>query len=187
MSMTCDIELQTARLIARPPTLSDAAALFALMKSAKLTEFLAWAPHQNIEETQAVVASLLDSQRQAKAYHWVIIREREIVGLVSLINVVRQHRTWQLQRAELSYWLGDRFQNLGYATEISRAVIQFAFQHLMLNKLIVAHEQTNFASQKVIEKLGFKHYALERQAFHKNGNWHNLRWYDLLASEISYE
>jgi RimJ/RimL family protein N-acetyltransferase len=179
--------LRTSRLVARRPTSEDAFELFELMKSKELTDFLAWAPHHNVSETIEVISSLVKAQKLGKAFHWVITVKDEIIGIVSLINLTRQHRCWQLNRAELSYWLTEKHQNKGYATEISDVVIKFGFFDLSLNKIIVAHEETNLPSKKVINKLGFKQYALERDAYKKNDVWHNIVWYDLLKSEMNNE
>lgn len=87
--------------------------------------------------------------------------------------------------AELGYWIGRPYWGRGYATEAGGALLAFAFRHLGLERIIVSAMLDNPASQRVIEKLGFRpkdpgrlysaarreevdvhHFALTREEFH---------------------
>jgi [ribosomal protein S5]-alanine N-acetyltransferase len=171
----------TERLLLRPPSIFDADQLFELMSDSKLTRFLTWEPHTNIETTKTVINSLLDSQLFDKGYHWCILNNNLIIGLISLIDVRRKIRTWTLDRAELSYWIGRNYQGRGYATEASNSVIKFGFLNINLHKIIVAHAKENIGSKSICEKLNFQQFAYEHDAFKKNNIWHDLIWYELIA------
>ncbi|CAM4313705.1 GNAT family N-acetyltransferase [Vibrio neonatus] len=54
----------------------------------------------------------------------------------------------------LGYWLGVPFWGVGYATEGSRALIEYAKENLGLSKLKVMHLTENDRSKSVISKLG---------------------------------
>ncbi len=175
-----DYQIQTERLTLRPPIESDDNKLFELMSNTELTKFLAWESHTNIETTRNVIQGLITSQQNDKGYHWCICLEDDVIGLASLIDVKRTIRTWILNRAELSYWVDADFQGRGYATESSKAVIEFGFQNLNFHKIIVAHAVKNIGSKSICNKLGFKQYAHEHDAFNKAGVWHDLIWYELI-------
>lgn len=91
-----------------------------------------------------LIISLIEAQRNDKGYHWCVWFENEIIGLVSLIDVKRQIRTWTLNRAELSYLIASNYQGRGYATEASRSIIEYGFSWLDLHKIIVAHVAEKF-------------------------------------------
>ena len=175
-----NLEITTERLFLRPPIVEDVDQLFKLMSDTKLTKFLTWEAHRNIETTISLVHSLTESQRNDKGYHWCLLLNDEIIGLVSLIDVRRQIRTWTLNRAELSYWIGSSYQGNGYATEASKNVIDFGFKNLNLHKIIVAHAAENVESKRMCFKLNFSQYAVEHDAFQKCNLWHDLIWYELL-------
>jgi [ribosomal protein S5]-alanine N-acetyltransferase len=172
--------INTERLFLRPPELNDSIELFHLMSDTAITKYLTWEPHTSIETTKGVIQSLIDSQKQDRGYHWCVCLNNEIIGLVSLIDVRRKIRTWTLNRAELSYWIGSQYKQKGYATEASKAVIKFGFNNLGLHKVIVAHASENLESESICKKLSFTKYAHEHDAFQKNGHWHDLLWYELL-------
>ena len=176
--------LRTRRLQLRALADGDAVGLWPLVSDSRLTPFLAWEPHRSLEETQSMVAALAEAQQAGKGFHWVVSHAGQIVGLVSLIDVRRQHRCWTLNRAELAYWIGLPYQGQGYATEAAAAIAEFGFGMLQLHKIRVYHAANNPASGRTIEKLGFRFVGEEKEAFQKDGIWHHLRHFELLVSEL---
>lgn len=172
--------IKTERLFLRQPCVDDVNALFQLMSGEGLTRFLTWETHTNIETTKNVIKSLIEAQQNDKGYHWCVCLDHEIIGLVSLIDVKRQIRTWTLNRAELSYWITTQKQGNGYATEACKSIIEYGFNNLNLHKVIVAHAAENIESQSICKKLFFLQYAYEHDAFQKNNKWHDLIWYELI-------
>jgi ribosomal-protein-alanine N-acetyltransferase len=174
----------TERLILKTPQTNDAEDLFTLMSDSKLTRFLAWEPHKDSETTLTLLTNLIAAQENDKGYHWCVWLENKIIGLVSLIDVKRKIRTWTLDRAEISYWIDFSHQGKGFATEASRAVLDFGFAKLNLHKIIIAHAVENKESESICKKLGFKQYAHEHEAFQKNDKWHDLIWYELIKDRL---
>lgn len=183
MKLLMNYDIRTERLFLRQPCMDDANDLNQLMSDAKLTKFLTWEPHKSIDTTKIVVQSLIDAQNSDKGYHWCILFKDEIIGLVSLIDVRRTIRTWTINRAELSYWIGSIYKGNGYATEASKNVIDFGFSYLNLHKIIVAHAAENIESKRICKKLNFSQYAFEKDAFQKNNTWHNLVWYEIIMNK----
>jgi RimJ/RimL family protein N-acetyltransferase len=177
-------ELHTERLVLRPPVQEDAESLFRLMHEQVDTTFLSWESHQNIETTIGLIQNLQEAQKNDRGYHWCVCLDEEIIGLVSLIDVRRKMRTWTLNRAELSYWIGKRYLRRGYATEAAKRLVSFGFDDMALHKIIIAHADENVESQRICEKLAFTKYALEHDAFMKDGKWYNLIWYHLFNKPL---
>lgn len=176
--------LQTHRLRLRALAEGDAAGLWPLVSDGRLTPFLAWEPHYSIEETEGMVAALIEAQQADRGFHWIASHAGQFVGLVSLIDVRRQHRCWTLNRAELAYWIGMPYQGKGYATEAAAAVAEFGFAKLQLHKIRAYHAADNAPSGRTIEKLGFRFVGEEKDAFQKDGIWHHLHYFELLASKL---
>lgn len=57
---------------------------------------------------------------------------------------------------ELSYTVMPEYWNCGFATEMSRAVLQSGFELVRLTEVISFTLPTNIASQRVMKKLGFE-------------------------------
>ncbi len=56
---------------------------------------------------------------------------------------------------ELAYRLHKKYWGHGYATELAKALIRWAFENLPVDKIVSAAEPENTASQKVLLKSGF--------------------------------
>lgn len=179
-------QLETKRLVLMQPEMRDVDQLYALMRTHVDTTYLSWEPHTTIAITENLVANLIEAQKQDIGYHWCIYHENKIIGIVSLIDVKRQIRTWVLNRAELSYWIAKPFTGNGFATEAAQSVMNFGFKNLSLHKIIIAHCTENMESKRICEKLGFEKYAIEHDAFKKNQKWHDLVWYEFFKNEINF-
>lgn len=173
-----NFSIETDRLHLATPTIEDVDSLFELMSDERLTTFLTWESHKSKETTKSLVDGLINSQKEGRGYHWCVFYESEIIGLVSLIDVRRTIRTWTIDRSELSYWIAPSMQGNGFATEAARAVVEFGFNELAFHKIIIAHANLNVESKRICEKLEFKQYAYEQDAFCKEGRWHDLIWYE---------
>lgn len=174
-------EIQTDRLLLRPPVPSDADELWPLVSDIRLTTFLAWAPHRVKKETVELIVALQKALLTENGFHWVAVHSGKIVGLASLIDVHRQHRCWTIDRGELAYWIGVPYHRNGFATEAAAAVMQFGFEKLKLHKIRVFHAADNPNSGRTIKKLGFKYVGQEEDAFQKDGVWHHLNHFEKIS------
>ncbi|MDE6220985.1 MAG: GNAT family N-acetyltransferase, partial [Lachnospiraceae bacterium] len=62
---------------------------------------------------------------------------------------------------ELGYNLNRQYWRMGYATEVSKALIQWAYQNIGARDFFARHANTNEASGNVLKKCGFQfaHYG----------------------------
>jgi len=58
--------------------------------------------------------------------------------------------------AEIGYWLGQPFWYQGIATKAVRAVTEYAFSNFEIHRLFACVFDWNFASKRVLEKVGFE-------------------------------
>lgn len=86
-------------------------------------------------------------------------------------------------RGELGYWLGRAWWNLGIASEAARAVLQFGFDQLGLNRIDAHHLARNPASGRVLLKAGMLREGLLRQHARKWGEFHDVVLYGVLARD----
>lgn len=175
--------ISTPRLLLRPPTRDDAQALWPFVTDPEITRFLAWEPHQNLQQTITMLNSLQVAQQSGTGFHWVICLDAQVAGLISLIDVRRTHRSWTINSAELAYWIGQPYQGQGIATEASDCVLNFAFNNLHFNKISLYHASGNMASGAIPLKLGFRYVGEQHEAFCKDGQWHSLKQFELLRSD----
>ena len=72
------------------------------------------------------------------------------------------------KNAELGYWLGEKYWGQGIITNAVKQMIEFGFTNLDITRIYARPFHTNTASQKVLEKAGFKLEAKIEQSIYKN-------------------
>ncbi|MCA9739033.1 MAG: GNAT family N-acetyltransferase [Gemmatimonadota bacterium] len=107
----------------------------------------------------------------------VEVPETGIVGTMSL-HLELLHR-----RGELGYWIGRPFWNRGYATRAARALLDFGFDVLDLNRVQAQYLVRNPASRRVMEKIGMRYEGTRRQYMIKWGVLEDVGCCALLAAE----
>ena len=99
------------------------------------------------------------------------------VGSISLrLNIPNR-------RAELGYWIGVPYWNRGYATEAGKALVDYGFDELGLNRIEAHCMARNPASGRVLEKLRMKPEGILRQHMVKSSVPEDIVLYAVLTSE----
>lgn len=174
--------IKTDRLVLRPVDESEAAEFYPLFSDAEISRDMAWSPHSCLEQSRSFLREAARSFKASRAIHWSVRSVDSLIGMFSLIDLRGQHRAIEYNRAELAYWVVSGERRRGFMTEAGEAVIDFAFEEIELNKLIVSHHVGNAASEGLIRKLGFRKLYEEEQAFRKDGKLIDVVHYDLLRS-----
>ena len=73
------------------------------------------------------------------------------------------------KNAELGYWLGEPFWGQGIITKAIIKMVDYGFINFEINRIFARPFGTNLASQKVLEKTGFKLEARFEKTLFKNG------------------
>lgn len=90
--------------------------------------------------------------------------ENELTGC---IGMVMQTDVYKLS-AELGYWIGEPYWNKGFATVAVNLIVEYGFSILKLERIFSGVFDFNKASQRVLEKTGFKLEGIYRKAVIKN-------------------
>jgi len=104
---------------------------------------------------------------------------KELIGLIGLYKI-----DFYSRYAELGYWIWKDYWNKGYATEAVKLMLKYAFEYLNLNKVWARVFETNKASQRVLEKKGFKLVGrLRKHVYTPEIGFVDMLYYDLLKEE----
>jgi 8-oxo-dGTP diphosphatase len=147
------LPLVTDRLILRPPTPEDAGAVVALAGSWAVARQTASIPHPLSEEDALTWFARSNAARHEGTGVALLVTERD-TGVIMGAMGLMWGETWP--EAELGYWMGERFQRRGFATEAGRAVLALAFETLGLHAVFASARPDNAASTRVMEKLGLR-------------------------------
>jgi ribosomal-protein-alanine N-acetyltransferase len=106
------------------------------------------------------------------------VSDGAFVGWCSLTRWNPNYRS-----ASIGYCLDDAAWGHGYATEAARALLQWAFDTLDLNRVQAETDTRNAASARVLEKLGFLREGTLREDCVVNGDVSSSWVYGLIRRE----
>jgi len=98
------------------------------------------------------------------------------------IGIVLQNDVERIS-AEIGYWIGENYWSKGIMTEAAKQMVTYAFTNFPLQKIYAPIFDFNIASQKVLEKAGFKQEAILKQAAIKNNKVIDLHYYSLTKTQ----
>ncbi len=144
-------QLETARLVLGKIPIDDISKIIEYAGNKKIAENTLNIPHPYEEKDAVFWINSSNQGFENKTQFTFAIRLKstnEFIGGIGLkINT-------RFNRAELGYWIAEPFWNKGYTSEAARAILNFGFQKLDLNKIYATHLFENPASGKVMIKNG---------------------------------
>jgi len=172
--------LHTARLRLRPFTGADADPLFALHSSAHVLRYWDAPPWSDRARADRFIAACRQMAEDGSGARLALERASDgaFVGWCALSRWNPDHRS-----AAIGYVLDEAAWGQGYATEAARAVLQWAFDALDLNRVQAETDTRNVASARVLEKLGFVREGTLREDCVVNGDVSDSWVYGLLRRE----
>ncbi|MCL1858614.1 MAG: GNAT family N-acetyltransferase [Oscillospiraceae bacterium] len=176
-------EIETSRLLLRRFNMSDANEIFREWASYdNVTKYLRWEKHKSISETKTFLMNVISDYERVNYYNWGIQLKDEgiLIGAVSA-NIISERD----KNATLGYCLGERFWNLGYTSEALRAVIDYMFYDVDINRVEACHSIKNPASGRVMQKAGMiKEGRLRQEYMTGGGEYQDVDLYGLVKEDF---
>ncbi len=139
---------------------------------AYLQEWLPWVDQtRSVEDTRAFIARSLEQVRTTDGFQTRILYRGQFAGMIGYL-----YHDWRSLRTEIGYWLREDLQGHGIMTRATKALVDFAFINLGLNRVEIRAATDNRKSRAVPERLGFVQEGVLREAA-----WLNDRFIDLVV------
>jgi|SRR6516164_495548 len=169
--------LRTDRLVLRSFNLVDAPEIQRLAGHRDIAATTMRIPHP-YEDGMAEkwLASIERSFEKGEAIVWAITRKKD----GQLLGATGLEIRAEDERAELGYWIGKPYWGQGYCTEAARAVVQYGFEYLRLNRIKAHHFAQNPASGRVLQKIGMIREGRLVQEIKKWGEFVDLEIYGIV-------
>lgn len=163
--------IETERLLIRPFNIDDGDDLFEYLS---LPETYKYEPGEPVDLNTA--EKLARDRSQGNIFFAVVLKKnRKMIGHLYFQHIhPKQYLTW-----ELGFIFNPGYHNKGYATESSKALIEYAFRNFKTRRVVANCNVENPASWKVLEKIGMRRegYFLKKGFFKKDVN-DNPIWFD---------
>lgn len=174
--------IETDRLILRRYKIEDADAMYKNWASdSEVTKFLTWQPHPSVEVSRSIIEDWLKKYSDEKYYQWAIVLKdngNEPIGDISVV-----HMNEDISMVHIGYCLGRAWWRRGIMSEALKAVTDFMFDTVEVNRVEARHDPRNPNSGKVMQKCGMKYEGTLRSADRNNQGICDACYYALLRSE----
>jgi len=142
--------LETERLLLRPPEICDVPTIVALIGDYDVAKNLSRVPHPYAEkDAHEWLAHAAGGLAKGTDYSFSIIRKEDGAHIGGTGLHLREGDT-----NEFGYWLGKPHWGNGYATEVARRIVEFAFWEFDQANVWAGWYHDNPASGRVLEKIG---------------------------------
>lgn len=144
---------ETERLILRPSSETDAEFVFELFNTPKWLQFIGDRNITTIESAKNYIQTKLLPQHERLGFgNYTIIRKLDNTKIGSCGLYDREG----LDGIDIGFAFLPQFEKMGYAFEAANHLKKMALENFGLKKLSAITTKDNFASQKLLEKLGLK-------------------------------
>ncbi|MCY8935454.1 GNAT family N-acetyltransferase [Peribacillus frigoritolerans] len=140
----------------------DAERVFEITNQSReyLREWLSWLDNTTkLEDTKGFINMSLKGFAEYKSVNTVIMYKGQIVGAAGYNQI-----NWSNKTAYIGYWLGEEYQGNGIITRVAKALTDYAFNELKLDKVEIRVAVENKKSRGIPERLDFVNEGCIRQA-----------------------
>ncbi|MFM7021453.1 MAG: GNAT family N-acetyltransferase [Flavobacteriales bacterium] len=125
----------------------------------RLSEWLPWARNYgSIENGYAFEELCRVSFEEKKSFGFTILYNGKAVGKIGTHSVNYVNR-----RTSIGYWLSETVEGKGVMTQCVKAMVDFCFGELQLNRIEICCAVENEKSNKIPKRLGFTHEGILQQ------------------------
>jgi ribosomal-protein-alanine N-acetyltransferase len=171
--------LTTQRLRLRQLTHDDADAMMAIYGSPDVLRYLSIAPVDTREKAIGLIDWLNGNYQRHEAVDWAITLNNDLIGTCGAYGWDRENR-----RVDIGYHVLPSHWGRGYATEATRAILRWSFDHLDVHRIQADCTEGNIASERVLLKCGFTVEGVWRESCWEHGRFVNIKQFGLLRREF---
>ena len=159
--------LETQRCVVRELCLDDLDELFELYGDSEIDKYTE--PLYPYEEEKEFQCAYIENMYRYFGYGMWLVFSKENGKLIGRAGL--EHREYHEEiELELGYIIGTAYQGQGYATEVCKAILEYAEDHAGFERINTLIEDGNIVSEKLSQKLGFVHeedFELDGKIMHR--------------------
>lgn len=173
--------LESARVTLRPLRDGDGEALFDVFSDPVAMRWWSSPPHGSPRVTEEMIDRARQAFRAGDGIEWAITLRDDgrAVGKIA-------HWRWQKahSRSEVGFILRRDLWRRGLAAEALRAAVAWGFERLQLHSVEAQLDVENVASQRTLERVGFRPEGRLRQSYFDGRDYRDTLVYGLLRPEL---
>jgi ribosomal-protein-alanine N-acetyltransferase len=146
------LNLETERLFLRKLDNNDVNEILELRGNPETMKYIPRPLAKNLDDALEHIKMINDAIEKNTGINWAVT----IKGSNKLIGLIGHYRIQpENHRSEIGYMILPEYQGKGYVTESVKAILEYGFNQMNLHSIEAVIDPENFASEKVLQKLGF--------------------------------
>ena len=173
-------DIETKRLLLRRMTMKDAQDIFEYSRDPEVAKHVLWSAQKHISEAKEYVRYMTKRYRDDLPSSWGIIDKEsgKLIGTIGYMSLSEENAS-----VEVGYSLARWLWGKGLMTEALRAVIDYTFDAMDINRIKAQHELLNPSSGRVMEKCGMTKEGVLRQRLYNKGKFVDVALYSILRGD----
>lgn len=174
--------VESQRLKLRPITLNDAQALFNYAKNGKMTKYVPWTAHKNINDSINFINSLLKEYQQCTSLMWAVqLKDDKTNTMIGTCGFIRHFA--HTKCLEIGYAFNPEVWGQGYAKEALLATIKYGFENTDSIRIEGSCVKENIASAQTMLSVGMQFEGISRSNFIKDGQVSDCKIFSIIRSD----
>jgi len=175
------MRITTARLVLREFVPGDWPDVLAFQRDPRYLRYYAWTGRSEAEVREFVQMFVSQQAERPRRRFQLAITLPDSGRVIGDCGIRRKPgNDWE---ADIGYELSPEYWGRAYATEATRALVDFGFRELGLHRISSWCIADNAASARVLERVGLRPEGRLRENEYFKGRWWDTLLYGLLESE----
>lgn len=173
--------LETNDLIIKEIEFKDARDMYEYASLPEVGPMAGWETHTSVRYSRMIIRMQREKNKgNIPAVFAIHLKDSgKMIGTCELYAFSTDDKS-----AELGYTISPYYQNRGYATQAAKAMMEFGFNSIKLDRIICTTFPNNLASKRVIEKCDFRFVREKKNGYVLyDGTIHDLLVYELTKKE----
>lgn len=175
------VTLDSDRLRLREFRADDLDDSLAVVGDDRVTHWLSFDSLTRDQQANRLTGAIQRASQDPRTEYYLAVAERETDRLIGFIRLGLSG----VKAAKLGFAIAADHWGNGYATEATRAMVNYGFAKLDLHRITAAIGPENAASIALVTRLRFQREGRLRDHVFTNGAWRDSELYSILSHEWS--
>jgi len=145
-----NIIVETDRLVIREFEEDDLLSLYKIESDPRIVEFIPWSKLSTLNECNRKIKKYISDYKRYKLNSWAVtIKETsEVIGITQLVY------SNKIKGVEIGTKILPEYWSMGYASELSKAVVRYGFYELGIDEITAVTDVNNAGAIKSLINMG---------------------------------
>jgi len=174
------MNIETSRLLLKNYSIDDFNSFFLLKSTEEVWEYSTFTSYQNEEKALTDFQTMLNNL-VSNPYQFGALFTKDSNAFIGEAGIISLNKN--ANKCVIGYNLLPDYWGKGYATEITQALVTYAFETLHIERVEALAMPLNRASCKVLEKSGFTLEGTLRHFTKIRDVYHDVCYYSIISSD----